>query len=82
MMNYLNNSIRANLSTENYAKVLRTGLPFHQEISVPEKGEYFLRLGIHDMTADRVGAVEIPVVNIKDLSAPAVPAPAAPAVKK
>jgi hypothetical protein len=25
------------------------------------KGEYYLRVGVHDLTTDRVGAVELPI---------------------
>ena len=43
------------------------GIAFHQEISVPVKGQYFLRTAIHDMVSDRVGAVEIPVAAVARL---------------
>jgi VWFA-related protein len=33
-------------------------------IQVPAKGSYFLRLGVHDLATDRVGALEIPVDRI------------------
>jgi hypothetical protein len=33
-------------------------------IQVPAKGNYFLRLGVHDTATDRVGALEIPVDRI------------------
>jgi hypothetical protein len=33
-------------------------------IQVPVKGSYFLRLGVHDVAIDRVGALEIPVDRI------------------
>jgi len=49
------------LPEERYAQLLERGLPFHQSIDVPQKGEYFLRFGVHDLASDRVGAVEIPI---------------------
>jgi VWFA-related protein len=50
-----------------YDRALHTGLFFHQEISVPLKGEFYLRIGVHDDVADHDGAVEIPVDSVKDL---------------
>ncbi|MFZ0960792.1 MAG: hypothetical protein WAO35_07780 [Terriglobia bacterium] len=44
----------------------------HQDIDAPDKGEYFLRMGMHDKSSDRVGAVEVPLTAIQ-------PEPATPA---
>jgi VWFA-related protein len=53
-----------------------------QQISVPVKGEYFLRIGVRDSSNDRVGALELPVAavaGLKPLEAPGTaPASAAP----
>ena len=72
-------SLRATLTPANYARMLVDGMAFHQEISVPVKGEYFLRTAIHDLVSDRVGAVEVPVALVAHLqplqSLPAVHAP-------
>ncbi|WP_158944218.1 VWA domain-containing protein [Granulicella sp. S190] len=57
----------SDLSPILYERALHTGLFFHQEISVPVKGEFYLRIGVHDDTADHDGAVEIPVNSVKDL---------------
>ena len=40
---------------------LKEGVRYQQQIAVPAKGEYYLRVGIHDLIADKVGALEIPV---------------------
>jgi VWFA-related protein len=48
------------------------GIQLHQEISVPEKGTYFLRIGIRDLDGDRLGAVELPIAAVKNL--PPLPA--------
>jgi VWFA-related protein len=50
-----------------YERTLHAGVFFHQQISVPLKGEFYFRVGVHDVTADRDGAVEIPVASVKDL---------------
>ena len=36
------------------------GIKYAQQISVPAKGETFLRIGIHDLIGNKVGAIEIP----------------------
>ena len=73
-----NASTRATLSPANYAEMLHTGMAFHQEISVPVKGQYYLRTAVHDVTSDRVGAVEVPVASVAHL-APLDELPPAPA---
>jgi VWFA-related protein len=72
------NRLHTNLTPADYAKLLSGGMAFHQEISVPVKGQYFLRTAIHDMNSDRVGAVEIPVAAVARLE-PLQPLPAATA---
>jgi hypothetical protein len=47
--------------------VQRDGIHLKQEISVPAKGEYFFRIGIHDLNSDHVGAVELPVSAVSKL---------------
>lgn len=77
VINLEQNTAHANLTPAAYAEFLRHGIPWHQEVSVPVKGDYYLRIGIHDLTGDRVGAVEIPVATVKNLTPLAVPSAAA-----
>jgi hypothetical protein len=49
----------------NYKKVLNGFITTAQEIAVPVKGNYFLRVGVHDVAGNKVGATEIPVDEIK-----------------
>jgi len=44
-----------------YQSMLTGGVKVHQDIDLPATGQYILRVGVHDQTTDRVGAVEIPV---------------------
>jgi VWFA-related protein len=60
------------LSATAYQSMLKTGAIAHDEIDVPAKGDYFLRIAVHDLTTDRVGSMEIPVSSIKSETAPAV----------
>jgi VWFA-related protein len=81
LFNISGTTVKANLPPTAYAASLRTGLQYHQEISVPVKGVYFFRIGIHDVNGDHVGAIEIPVAVVSKVppaDAPAVlPAKAA-----
>jgi len=64
--------IVADLSPEQYKGMLQGGVRYRQEISVPAKGEYFLRVGLQDIATQRVGALEIgidAVSKLKPLSA-------------
>jgi hypothetical protein len=45
-------------------------LEFHQSIDAPAKGAFFLRIGVHDLSSDRVGAVEVPLAAIPPPGAP------------
>ena len=54
------------------------GIVQHLEVSVPAKGEYFLRIAVHDLHRDHYGAVEVATSQVKDI-APAPPAPTVPA---
>jgi VWFA-related protein len=75
LINYADNSAHADLSPTTYAGLLQHGLPYHQEISVPVKAQYYLRVGIHDLNGNRVGALELPIASIKDLAPLPAPAP-------
>jgi VWFA-related protein len=48
-----------------YRKARRDGLQAVETIAVPAKGNFFLRLGVHDMVGDRMGAMEIAADQIR-----------------
>lgn len=82
--NLLNSAVgrmEANITADRYADMLKSGIHFQQDISVPVSGESFLRIGVHDESADKVGAVEIPTAAIREAPplAPAAAPAAAPA---
>lgn len=64
MINSIQTEVNYALGEATYRKLLRDGLFVTQQIAVPVKGNYFLRVGVHDLGNDRVGAVEIPVDQI------------------
>jgi VWFA-related protein len=76
LMNSTGTVLNANMPAAEYKELMERGLRLFQPIDAPDKGEYFLRLGIHDIKTDRVGAIEVPLAAIQPGLAPASPAPA------
>ena len=68
----------ATKTPQQYSDFLRGSVLWHQEISVPAKGDYFLRIGIHDLMSDKMGGVEVPISTVEHLApATATPSPQA-----
>jgi VWFA-related protein len=65
----VHNALSQSMSAADYARLQNsgTGMAFHQQVSVPVKGQYYLRTAIHDLNSDRVGAVEVPVSAVARL---------------
>jgi len=64
-----------NVSADRYRELLVSGLQMKEEIAIPVKGNFFLRLGVHNKEGDQVGALEIPVDQIRlDVAAASGPA--------
>lgn len=61
------NRLHRLLTPAQYNQLLSGVMAFHQQISVPVKGQYYLRTAIHDMVSDNVGAVEVPVAAVARL---------------
>jgi VWFA-related protein len=77
LINVQVNGISAAISAARFAEVQNRNVIYVQQISVPVKGEYYLRAGIRDDAADHVGAVEMPVAAVAKLPANPLPLPAA-----
>jgi VWFA-related protein len=67
LMTVAEKHIAANIPAAAYASMLKGGIPYVQQISVPAKGDYFLRLGILDSASNRVGALELSVDAVSHL---------------
>ena len=52
------------LTTDQSRELLVSGLQRKKQIAIPAKGNFFLRLGVHDKEGDQMGALEIPVDRI------------------
>src|SRR6266852_1698640 len=53
-------SMETTLRLEAYHQVMRTGVPFHQELEL-KPGTYTLRLGVLDRGSHKLGTVQVPV---------------------
>lgn len=85
LFNAVAGTVNLNLSADDYAARLKSGIHFFQDISVPVNGEYFLRIGVQDESTNKVGAVEVPIASVSKLrpmaasgTSAAPQAPAAP----
>jgi len=59
-LNIVDQPFQLSLKQEDYDRLLRDGLPLHEEIDVP-KGEAWLRVAVHDLMTDHVGSFEVPL---------------------
>ena len=86
VVNRLGTRVRLDMTREELQKKIGGGLRAMQEISVPAKGEYFLRIAVHDLPHERYGVVEVATSEVKQLAiatptpSPASPSPAASTV--
>jgi len=55
-----------NVTDAHYRQMLASGLGVQQQIAVPVKGNYFLRIGVHDVASDHIGGLEIPVEEVHE----------------
>jgi VWFA-related protein len=67
LVNRIARAVPATLSEEQYQHVMQKGFPFHQEISVPLKGDFTIRTGVHDIRSNKIGATEVPLSLVKSL---------------
>ena len=61
----LSNPLKGTLTPAQFTRIQQTGFPWHQEIDIPIKGDYSLRL--HDIAANRVGATELSIASVRNL---------------
>jgi VWFA-related protein len=53
------------LDGASYGQMMQAGFGSDQTIVIPAKGSFFLRLGVHDLSGDKAGSLEIAVDQIK-----------------
>jgi VWFA-related protein len=64
VLNDVNNGVNVDLTPNLYEEVMSRGFPEHEEIDLPS-GRVFLRVVVHDLSSDSIGATEVPLVVAK-----------------
>ena len=65
IVNSASDTFNMRVTAAEYDQLMHTGLGTRQTIAVPAKGTYFLRFGVHDLTTNKIGAMEVPVDNVQ-----------------
>jgi VWFA-related protein len=79
LLNSQGNSIHIAAPLEDVKKMISQGLLFHEEISAPAKGEYFLRIAVHELHRDHYGAVEVATSAVRNVHVAAASSATPPA---
>ena len=69
LVNTASKQVRPVLAAAAYQSMLKNGAVAHEEVDVPAHGDYWLRIGVHDLASDKVGALEVPTSDIADAAA-------------
>jgi VWFA-related protein len=75
LVNRTSTTLRIASPLDELKKNVARGIQYNQEISAPAKGEYFFRIVVHDLTRDRLGAVEVATSEVKNLQPLTAPPP-------
>jgi len=75
LVNRLSTQLHIASPLDEIKKNVANGIQYRQEISAPAKGEYFLRIAVHDLPHDRLGAVEVATSEVNNLQPPTAPPP-------
>jgi VWFA-related protein len=59
VINQASRTVSLKLTEQNYAAAVRGGLLLSQELAMPAKGEFYLRVGVLDKNTNRIGALEV-----------------------
>ncbi len=80
-INSLLNTVTATPNADQLTALRKTGFQLRQQISVPTKGDYFIRVLINDHLGTRVGATEVPIAAVRNLPPVNLPPPTQPPAK-
>jgi VWFA-related protein len=65
LINQTSASVNMTLLPATYDRVMKVGMDMPVQLQVPVKGSYFFRFGIHDLAANKAGAVEAAVGRVQ-----------------
>jgi VWFA-related protein len=78
LLNWVGGTHRIASSAEQLQRGTAHGIVAQTEVSVPAKGEYFLRIAVHDRNRDHYGAVEVATSQVRDMVAASAASSAVP----
>lgn len=78
LLNSAGRTIQFRVAPDTYRLLLQDALDLHLEISAPADRETYLRIGLRDLDSHRMGAVEVPILDVSHLPPPASPAASPP----
>ncbi|SFS10641.1 VWFA-related domain-containing protein [Granulicella pectinivorans] len=64
VLNSASRTLSLKLTEANYAAAVKGGLQLAQEIAMPAKGDYYLRIGVMDKETNHVGSVEVSTATL------------------
>jgi VWFA-related protein len=64
ILNSVSKTVTPILTPAVYKSMLTGGANAHQEIDLPATGNYVLRIAVHDLTTNHIGAIEVPTTSI------------------
>ena len=73
LLNLMGKTVSLDLTKEQYENFKTSKVGFHLEVSAPARGDSFLRIGIHEVPANRFGVVEVPTSAVIKLPPPVYP---------
>ena len=79
LVNRVGTTLHIASTLDEIRKNVAHGIQYGQEVSAPVKGEYFLRIAVHDLNRNHFGAVEVATSDVKGLRPLAGPVPGAAA---
>jgi len=73
LLNLVKKTTPVHLTAAEHQKFVDGKVGYHLELSAPAKTESFIRIGIHDLTSDTFGVVEVPTSAVIKLPPPVYP---------
>lgn len=64
----VSNEVTAQLTPQEFNNILRDGLQLHAQISVPAKGENYIRTGVLDQKSNNIGTLEVDAAQLRTLT--------------
>jgi VWFA-related protein len=66
---------RATLALDDarYQAMLKSGMRYHQVVALPDKGDGYVRVAVHDAMTDKLGTVQISMASVRESGAKSRP---------